>query len=72
MSDSHGLTWATSIFFKPKSGMPKFSDALDIYLTSREDSQTARAFLVCLEIIKQLLRLFVGFSVFVDDFYEST
>ena len=70
MSDSYGLTWATSIFFKPKAGMPKFGDALDIYLTSREDSQTARALLVCLEIIKQLLRLYIGFSVFVDDFYQ--
>ncbi len=68
LSDSYGLTWATSIFFKPKTGVPRFSDALDAFLSER-DEQASRGVLVCLEIIKQLLRLYIGFSVFVDDWH---
>lgn len=68
--DTYGLTWAVSIFFKPKTGVPKFSETLDNFLTSRDDSQTARALLVVLEIVKQTLRLYIGFSVFPDDYYD--
>ncbi len=68
LCDSYGLTWATSIFFKPKTGVPRFSDAVDAFLSER-DEQASRGVLVCLEIIKQLLRLYIGFSVFVDDWY---
>jgi hypothetical protein len=69
MKDVYALTWAVSIFFKPKTGVPKFSDSLDVYLQSREDSQTARGLVVILEILMQNLRLLVGFSIFPDDYY---
>jgi hypothetical protein len=69
LTDTYGLTWATSIFFKPKTGVPRFSDALDVFLMSRDDMQASRGVLVCLEVIKQLLRLYIGFSVFVDDWF---
>jgi hypothetical protein len=52
LSDAYGLTWATSIFFKPKTGVPRFSDALDVFLMSRDDTNTARGVLVCLEVSK--------------------
>ncbi len=71
LSDGYGLTWGASVFFKPKTGVPRFSDALDVFLSSRDDVNGSRAVLVCLEIIKQLLRLYIGFSVFVDDWYTN-
>jgi hypothetical protein len=86
--DPVGLAWATSIFFKTRSGVPKFAETFHLYLrwvvsslvalivhltlvscSSREDTQTARALVVVLEILKQMLRLQTGFAVFVDDFY---
>lgn len=69
--DPYGLAWATSIFFKPSDGVPKFADAFDQYLSSREDPQGARALVAVVEILKQMLRLQTSFAVFVDDFYSS-
>lgn len=71
LTDPYGLAWATSIFFKPKTGVPRFSDTFDQFLQSREDAQTARALVVVMEVIKQMLRLQTGFAVFVDDYYSN-
>ncbi len=51
--------------------MPHFSDTFDQFLLSREDAQTARALVVVMEVLKQMLRLQTGFAVFVDDYYAN-
>lgn len=71
MTDSYGLAWATAIFFKPRDGVPKFAETFDSFMSSREDAQSARALVVVIEILKQMLRLQTGFAVFVDDYFGS-